>query len=152
MTGPEHEKKRWREIQKREMRPKTQHYIMKVMTRSLQNKWRPGEKISHNTAWYLHKLQRAQTVHFDLDGRITAIISPWRTFPSLAEILLQCQHFGCDLFFVLFFITCLQVILPKWHNPFSSSKGQNLKQTILFQFKCVIYYFKQLIHSLGIHV
>lgn len=36
----------------------------------------PGEKSLHHTPWYLHKPQRAHTVHIDLEGRITAIISP----------------------------------------------------------------------------
>lgn len=50
-----------------------------------------------------------------------------------------------------FLMTSLQVIVPVWHNPLSSRKGQNLKQTVLFQIN-VIYYFKQLIHGLSIHV
>lgn len=133
------------------MRPRAQHYIMKVMTRWLQNKWWAwGDELAP------YRMVPAQTPK-SLNCSFWSWRSSYCYYLTMTNISITCRDsasvpaFWLWFFFWGFLMTSLQVIVPIWHNPFSSRKGQNLKQTVLFQIN-VIYYFKQLIHGLSIHV
>lgn len=133
------------------MRPEAQHYIMKVMTRWLQNKWWPGEKSSHGTCTNSKELKL-----FILILKVELLLSSHHD-----EYFYHLQRFWFSasiLVVILFFFWVSRIfnnIPPSHWRSYDIIHPHLSKDKISNSFvpdKCVIYYFKQLIHGLGIHV